>query len=70
MKTSLVNRVEKLIKPKTKSKAAQAIDAAGFAERIEKKAYELYQKRGCEPGRDWEDWFEAERIVENELISG
>lgn len=32
-------------------------------ERIEKKAYELYEYRGCAHGHDWEDWFEAERIV-------
>lgn len=30
---------------------------------IEKKAYEIYQKRGCTPGNTWADWFEAERII-------
>jgi hypothetical protein len=28
---------------------------------IAKRAYELYVQRGGEPGRDWEDWFAAER---------
>jgi hypothetical protein len=26
-------------------------------------AYELYEARGCIPGRDLDDWLEAERIV-------
>jgi Protein of unknown function (DUF2934) len=28
---------------------------------IARRAYELYVQRGGEPGRDWEDWFAAER---------
>ncbi len=28
---------------------------------IEQRAYELYLERGCEHGRDVEDWLEAER---------
>jgi hypothetical protein len=28
---------------------------------IEKKAYELYERRGCEDGHADEDWFAAER---------
>lgn len=24
------------------------------------RAYELYEQRGAEPGRDWDDWLEAE----------
>jgi hypothetical protein len=30
-------------------------------QRIAERAYELYEKRGGEPGRDQEDWFQAER---------
>ena len=30
---------------------------------IRRRAYELYQERGCEPGHEVEDWFEAERQV-------
>ncbi len=26
-------------------------------------AYELYEARGCIPGRDLDDWLDAERIV-------
>ncbi|HYL16966.1 MAG TPA: DUF2934 domain-containing protein [Terriglobales bacterium] len=27
---------------------------------VVRRAYELFEARGCEPGRDWEDWFRAE----------
>ena len=33
------------------------------AERIARRAYERYQARGGEHGRDQEDWFEAEQDV-------
>ncbi|MBI3615165.1 MAG: DUF2934 domain-containing protein [Candidatus Omnitrophica bacterium] len=32
-------------------------------ERVAQLAYQLYQKRGGEHGRDWEDWFNAEEIL-------
>lgn len=35
--------------------------------RIRSKAKELYMARGQQRGRDWEDWFEAERIVLRDL---
>ena len=25
------------------------------------RAYQLFEERGSEPGREWEDWFRAER---------
>lgn len=31
--------------------------------RIEKLAYELYQRRGGQDGHDWQDWLEAERLT-------
>jgi hypothetical protein len=40
--------------------------ASGESERdvtnheISIRAYELYERRGAEPGRDWDDWLEAE----------
>ena len=37
--------------------------------KVEKKAYELYEKRGRAQGSDWEDWFQAEKIVEDEFCS-
>lgn len=38
-----------------------------YTQMVEKKAYELYQKRGGEHGRDREDWLEAEKLIEEEL---
>jgi len=32
-------------------------------ERIRRRAYELYEARGREHGRDWEDWFRAESEI-------
>jgi len=42
------------------------VDVNNFTRRVEKKAYELYEKRGSEWGHDWDDWFEAQRRVEAE----
>lgn len=35
--------------------------------RIALKAYELYERRGYEGGREMEDWLKAERIVITEI---
>ena len=32
-------------------------------EQIRKKAYELYEKNGCQSGSEQENWFEAEKTV-------
>ena len=42
------------------------MDFNAFARRVEKKAYELWQKKGCSHGNDWADWFEAEKAVKND----
>ena len=34
---------------------------------IQAKAYEVYVKRGCNHGKDLENWYEAERLVREEL---
>jgi hypothetical protein len=34
---------------------------------IEKKAYELYEKRGRKGGHSIDDWLEAERIIKGKL---
>ncbi len=36
-------------------------------EKIREKAYDLFQHRGYTHGGDWNDWFEAEKIVSKEL---
>jgi hypothetical protein len=32
-------------------------------DRIERRAYELYEQRGCQPGHEVEDWLRAEQEV-------
>ena len=32
-------------------------------EEVAKLAYELYEKRGCEYGKELEDWLQAEKIL-------
>ena len=64
-----------VVKNKSNEKVAPAkcekpLDANIFAQRVEKKAYELFEQRGCQSGHDWDDWLEAERIVEQEMIAG
>ncbi|WP_353684982.1 DUF2934 domain-containing protein [Thermodesulfovibrio sp. 3907-1M] len=39
------------------------IDREKLEEEIRQVAYELYVKSGCIPGRDLDNWLEAERIV-------
>jgi len=36
-------------------------------ERIAKRAYELYEQRGRQDGREPEDWLEAEELVRKEM---
>jgi hypothetical protein len=36
---------------------------------VEKKAFELYEKRGKKPGHSMDDWLEAERIIKAKLSS-
>lgn len=36
-----------------------------FRSQVQKKAYELWQKRGCSHGNDWSDWLAAEKIVKS-----
>ena len=38
--------------------------------RVARKAYELYEERGEEPGNDLDDWLIAERLVKAELLHG
>lgn len=42
-------------------------DVSAIHQRIEKKAYELFEQRGYSHGNDVNDWLEAERIVNQEL---
>ena len=40
-----------------------------FMQLVQKKSYEIYEKRGCQPGNDLEDWLNAERLVNEDLKS-
>lgn len=42
-------------------------NARELHERIARKAFELYQERGCQDGHDCEDWLEAETRVLSEI---
>lgn len=77
MKTNtVVNRVKKLVKSRnqktiqTTDGPAQPVSPDIFAQKVEKKAYELFEQRDCQNGCDWDDWFQAEKIVEDEMIAG
>ena len=39
-------------------------------DRIARKAYELYEKRGRQAERDVEDWLTAEELVRKEMMRG
>lgn len=52
--------------PITKKNIAK-IDESTLRQTIEKKAYELFEKRGWANGYDLQDWLEAEQIVAREL---
>ena len=73
--TSTINRLREMIKSGIKpskvkrAKKTNEIDSKEFYELVGKKAYELYEKRGCVDGCDLQDWLEAERIVEQDIIS-
>lgn len=46
-----------------KMKPVVSYSSEQLTEMIRKKARELYEKSGCKPGRDLDNWLEAERIV-------
>jgi len=45
-------------------------DEKTLHEMVEKEAYEIYEKRGREHGKDLDDWLEAERIVKGKKRKG
>lgn len=48
--------------PKTAGRKRKA-DQKSPKEIIEKMAYEIYEQRGREPGKELDDWLEAEKII-------
>lgn len=53
----------KNINVKQAAKKADPQYADKLNEMIKTKAFEIYQKRGATPGREMDDWLEAEKIV-------
>jgi Protein of unknown function (DUF2934) len=45
---------------KTAAGVAQVFDAPGSENKIRERAYQLYEGRGCAPGKDKQDWLQAE----------
>ncbi len=43
-----------------------AMDLNEFQQRVSKTAQELFEKSGHIPGRDMDNWLEAERIIKSE----
>ena len=35
----------------------------GNGDAVARRAYEIYERRGREHGRDWDDWFHAEQEI-------
>ena len=50
----------KAVKPGTETQE-QDLSASTREDKIRRRAYELYVERGGGPGRDIEDWLQAER---------
>ena len=46
------------------------LDDRKLHELIARRAYELYENRGCEDGHECEDWLEAEKQLLVELETG
>ena len=55
-----------VVGPKTSpAKVAMMPDPVRLQDMIRERAYELYEKRGREPGQDEQDWFRAEHEILN-----
>ncbi len=44
------------------------VDNATHVEEIRRRAYEIYLERGEQPGRDLDDWLQAERELERGVL--
>jgi hypothetical protein len=67
-----LNRVKEIVKTRRKPVVKNVVGKAGtdfnvYVQMVEKKAFELYEKRGFQHGHDMEDWFAAEELIEDEL---
>ena len=50
-------------------KEERSVDSSAREQEIRRRAYEIYLERNEEPGRDLEDWLQAERELASHEIS-
>ena len=64
----ITRRTNPFSKPRTAAAASynQAVSGEDLQRRIQEKAYELFERRGCIHGNDLNDWLEAERIIKSQ----
>jgi hypothetical protein len=66
MVPSQASAAAKLAVPKNAvALAAPISDAPGLENKIRERAYQLYEDRGREPGKEQQDWAQAEHEVLN-----
>ena len=65
-------RIESLEPQATSTQAETGEVSVGNVgdEQIRLRAYEIYLERGEQPGRELDDWLQAERELESEPLSG
>lgn len=59
----MIHKLKKTLFPDNEKRVSRE----EFMQLVQKKAYEIYEKRGCKSGNDLEDWLNAERLVKEEL---
>lgn len=59
--------IKKLKKILTLDSNENRVSKEEFMRLVQKKAYEIYEKKGGSQGNDLEDWLTAERLVKEEL---
>ena len=45
----------------------QQLQSENIREKIARRAYEVYESRGCQEGHDLDDWLKAENEVRSEM---
>ncbi len=51
----------------TKGMRTKELSEDKIRDLIKWRAQELCKRRGCAPGNEWADWFEAEKQIKREL---
>jgi hypothetical protein len=47
------------------ARVTSSSDAAELENKIRERAHQIYESRGCEPGKDQQDWIQAEHDILN-----